>query len=627
MSLSFTTGSYRSELPVVLLAGAYEERYFVDKSSKEDTDLRVNLSSTKRLRSRGASFKVKRHKAASSSNFTLEALGKRTFLEGLNPRLIKGSILGEMLEDEPDDSEIFKSICGRVHFVACQQLIVAMRLGVEEKLKPELTEKLRSIVRRVAELDVEGVSQLTQEGIAEIEARKELAFEDIKHYVSSILTRDLQTVIQILDRLIEVLKDENKVPQLISFCLNEYDILFPGSDTSDRKDLLRFQILFEIFDYLKLDDFQKEYFEPFNEKFPSYPFSKTPRNIKQLKFSNISIQNVDLSRLSSLEEITLESCVVRREFGLGRENRIQKFFDSIPNKKNLTTVRFVDLDTNELDLSRFVNIKSLYLDDVHNSKFFLDNIIKDNIESLYFKGCECFGFIKNLDFSKLVNLRELFFEFTIISSYDTGLGVDKFNANVNASNLEKLHFISSNMQGFDYSKYTEIREIKLERVINLTAVIFNGIPNKEKVRKLELVFCDVLDFDFSGFNALSLLRLSNITDLDETQFNSIPNKQGIEVLNLNGANTKGFDFSRFIRLKELILCDVEYFTAAQFNAIPNKSSIELLDLTSMNVAGFDFSGFTSLKKLDLEDVEGLTKDQFESIPNRNFIKKQISIGL
>jgi hypothetical protein len=625
MALSFSTCLYQSKLPDVLLAGAYEEHYFVGEPSKEDTDFRVNSSSIKRLRSQEVSFKDKKSKTTSSLSSSLKASEKRSFLEGLNPKLIKGSILGKMLEDEPDDCEVFKSICGRVYFVACQQLVSAMKADAEEKLKPELTEKLRSIAQKVTELDFEGVSKLTREGIAEIEAKKELAFQEINACVSSISSGQLQTVIQILDRLIEALKDESKVSQLIDFCLNEYDVFFSDSRVSDQIGLLRFQILFEMFDCLKLDEFQREFFEPFNEKFPSYPPSKTPKNIKQIKFADVNLRECDAVKFSCLEEIDLCGCTcsLEEDIFLSEEKKtLQKFFEAISNKEKIRVIKLRNIDINDLDLSKFINLNKLDLDYLQGDMSLLfDTLDGRNLEVIESK----FNRFRNIKFLELTSVKKL----TLIGVYKRSsfLEVNQFNEGINASIIEKLYLKNINVMDFDFSRYTALKELKLDDVYRLNSFMFNSIPNKGAIENLELKDNDVEGFDFSGFSGLNYLDLSSVSFLTGIQLNSISNKGSIEYLNLSSVDVEGFGFSGFIGLKELILDAVRFLTATQFNAIPNKGAIEHLNLNGVDVTGFDFSGFIGLKSLDLKDVEGLTRDQFNSIPNKNFTKKQISWGV
>jgi hypothetical protein len=661
MSFSFKIPSCLSSLPQDL----WDIESYKKPSFKEEATLKENaeFSLGRRLRPQMAVFS-KRKKVEDGSNSLRALSGKSTFLEGLNPRLIKGSVLGEMLENEDDDCEIFRGICERVHSTACQQLLGIMRLTTEEALKIELAAKLTSIAQKGSKIDFEEVSKLTREAIAEVDLKKESSLDEMKEYINSISPGQLQIVIEVLNLLIEALKDESKVSLLIDFCLNEYDILFPES-VDAHTDLLKFQILFEIFEYLKLDSFQREHFEPFNEKFPAYPLPKWPRSIKQLNLDREASKEIDVSRFSKLEGIELSRC--NREYtSCNGDAFVQSFFDEIMNKEFITSIKFTSMNVGGLDFTKFNNLKKIVFVEVYQNGFTaFDKLNKMSLEDLEIIDTDCTG----MKFSNLTNLRKLSISAKRGSiCCSTSLFSDQFSSDGNNFMLNKLSLKYVDVNDLDFLNLTNLTELELLSVNRLKSGSFNTIPNQGVIERLSITDLDVSYLFFTGFTNLSYLDLSSSivtvekfstipskglittlklkdvcvkyfdfstfislehldifksTGLTALQFNSLPNKNLIVTLDLQSVNIAGFDFSRFKNLKFLYLGASRGITAEQFNAIPQeaKASVETLCLSFLNIKDFDLSGFTNLKELKLSNVKGVTKRQFDAIPNRNFIKK------
>ena len=64
-------------------------------------------------------------------------------------------------------------------------------------------------------------------------------------------------------------------------------------------------VLFDFLNYTCMDEFQKNYLEPFNRKFPWIDLEYAPSNIKQLDLKFEDVTSVDFSRFTDLEEIEL----------------------------------------------------------------------------------------------------------------------------------------------------------------------------------------------------------------------------------------------------------------------------------------------------------------------------------
>jgi hypothetical protein len=427
---------------------------------------------------------------------------------------------------------------------------------------------------------------------------------DVKDYslkylcsnVHSLSNRELSKSIKVAKKLIESLKNQENLKDLIDFCLSSPLEGLLSFYNSGLKPFEKVQLLFKIIHYLGLDEFQKNSLEPFLEKFPGIPLNQVPKTIKYLNLFkrgylwenreevNFSedVEKVDFSRFEALEELKL----------CGLEKIRAKHFNSIPNK-------------------------SL-------------------IKVLFLERMSVIGF----DFSSFKGLREL--RFSTINN----LTVGQFNSIPNKRNIKCLTFGINNIE-LNLSGFTSLEVLDLRESISFKAEQFNTIPVevKSSIKELNLRYNTVADFEFSEFNSLTVLNLGFVLDFTADQFNTISSqaKSSIETLDLSclgldfmgeirGQGVEGFDFSEFISLKTLVMKQSRGVTANLFNTIPlkAKSSIEILDLSFLGsymmyidgealimqdagVAGFDFSEFTALRELRLSGVYQFTAAQFNAI--------------
>jgi hypothetical protein len=413
-------------------------------------------------------------------------------------------------------------------------------------------EVLESIPDRVVSLEEINLDEI--EGYLSVLLKKtDDGFEDqclhsIQNYslkglcsnISGLSNEQLPESIEIVEKIIESLKNKSSVSKLISFC----------SETSSKA-----QSLFTIINYLLLNKFQNDHLEPFNKIFPHIPLDQAP----------ITIKHLDLSKQNEFNAIPIEI------------------------KASIETLNLSHTYVTDFDLSGFTNLKDLNLTWVEGLTAKKFNAIpnESSVEHLNLTNVNVRGF----DFSGFTHLK------TLDLRYAKNLTADQFNAipsEVKAS-VEHLNLNGIGITGFDFSGFTHLKTLGLWKAKNLTAEQFNAIPEdvKASIETLSLSDVDVIGFDFSGFTNLKALWLEGARGLIADQFNAISEdvKASIETLYLEDVDVTDFDFSGFTNLKALDLNNAKGLTAEQFNTIPNKDSIEEIDLTDVNVEGFDFSGF------------------------------------
>ena len=123
-----------------------------------------------------------------------------------------------------------------------------------------------------------------------MERRQNFSLKALCRNIEELSNEQLPESIEIAEKLIESLKNENSVPELISFC----------SESPSRT-----QSLFAIMDYLGLDDLQNEHLEPFNKVFPGIPLDQAPITIRQLDLNHVDVTGFDFSKFTGLKTLNL----------------------------------------------------------------------------------------------------------------------------------------------------------------------------------------------------------------------------------------------------------------------------------------------------------------------------------
>jgi hypothetical protein len=573
---------------------------------------------------------------------------------------ILGVTIGDVLRLEKELEEAlnggvsFEFLCEKVNTVACRQLFFSQKKVIEKKHKDDFKKKLDSIVERPVKLSLEETTAFTLKSLSEIETLNKLDLEGLFSFISLNSTKQMRAVEEVLSRLIEALKDESKVSQLIAFCLNEYEILFSRypSEPSTSGVYFRFQLLFVMFDYLGLDEFQKKYFEPFNRVFPMIPLNQAPETIQSLVLKESDLGSMGLSAFRYLRELISVNSIKESDCLL----------KSVQNKLSLNVLRIKEERFFNIDFTGFTNIQDLCLADSSTSFHYKiwesvktipekSKVKELSLNSFNMAGFNFFDF-PGLEVLKLSNLshlsaelfnniplrKEVFISLNgrTIASGDTEIIIPPVICN--RRNIERLVLTTIYITGFSFSNFVGLKNLTLNAIRGIKGSHLNSIPEKEKLEHFRLSSCSFQgenDFSdeelvadhlcklsaFSGFKGLRELELLDkggfsCFKIEAVYFNAIPNKEFIEKLILERISVEYFNFSEFKGLRHLSLSNSKYLTSEQFNTIPNKGSIEFLDLTGVDVTGFDFSKLTGLKKVELRDVRGLTRDQFDSIPNK-----------
>jgi hypothetical protein len=528
-------------------------------------------------------------------NETLEGIPDRVIsLEGVSLNGLENSLLRLVLENEGEariSEYSLKELCSNMHDLSNEQLPES--IDIVEKIIESLKDE--SKVPDLIEFCSKNISRVqTLFSIIDY-----LGLDDFQN-------AHLPGSIEIVGKLISSLKDESKIPELITFCSESYS---------------KTQSLFSIIDYLGLDDFQNAHLEPFNKVFPGVPLDQVPTRVFHLDATKQDVRNIDFSKFKFLKNLNLTQA---KGFALEsyrpnsdwRDNRgfaakeLSKLFD----KTSMKTLNLSHISVSNVDFSGFTRLETLNLNAAKNltAKSFNTISAKASIETLDLSSSN----VRDFDFSGFTGLK------TLNLNNVKDLTAEQFNAispEARAS-IQTLDFTNDvDIRDFNFSGFTNLKTLNLGNARALIAEQFNAISPEAKtsIETLNLRDVDVAGFDFSGFTNLKSLNLEEARGLTAEQFNKIPvtAKASIESLDLSYVNVTGFDFSGFTGLKILNLDNVKGLTAMQFNTIPvtAKASIESLDLSYVNVTGFDFSGFTGLKILNLDNVKGLTAMQFNTI--------------
>jgi hypothetical protein len=391
--------------------------------------------------------------------------------------------------------------------------------------------------------------------------RQNFSLKNLCSGIDELSNEQLPESIDIAERLINSLKDEGQIPELINFC---------------SEDPSRVQSLFSIVHYLGLDNFQNKYLEPFNKVFSGISLDQAPITIRQLDLSEQKIGNINFSKFEFLKTLDLTHAK-----GLTATQ-----FNTIPleAKASIEDLNLNYVDVTNFDFSGFTNLKTLNFCggiSYHHQQKYLTHYQFNAIPSQARASIEALDlswmYVTNFDFSEFTHLKTLVLECT------SSLTAAQFNAipSEAKASIENLHLSGAltNVTGFGFSEFTNLKTLDLSCIQGLTAAQFNAIPLQAKVsiETLNLNDIDVTNFDFSGFTNLKTLDLSCIQGLTAAQFNTISQqaKASIETLNLNDIDVTNFDFSGFTNLKTLDLSCIQSLTAAQFNAIPLQAKVSI----------------------------------------------------
>ncbi len=277
------------------------------------------------------------------------------------------------------------------------------------------------------------------------------------------------------------LKISDRIIKEISRCLKQKRAVPDFSFVQG--DLASIHILFHLLDYLYLSDFQRQYLEPFNKKFPNITLSKAPQTIRKLDLQFYNMQNIDFSRFSLLEEIDLR----------GVQNVSSEQIEQLS-----VTLKKLSLSgaVGGVDFSRFSSLEEMDLS-------YAKNLTPEQIGQLpvTLKKLSLSGTVEGVDFSHFSSLEE-------IDLSDVEALIPRQVTQL-PTTLKKL-FLSGDVAGVDFSFFSSLEEIDFYDMKNLAPRQIAQLPTT--LKKLSLSG-DVAGVDFSRFSSLEEVDLAMLKTL------------------------------------------------------------------------------------------------------------------
>jgi hypothetical protein len=444
--------------------------------------------------------------------------------------------------------------------------------------------------------------------------------------------------------------------------------------TCNSEGVFYVQSLFYLIGLFSLQEFQREYLEPFNSTFKNFPIDDIPTQVIALDIDEKDIDSrTDFSDLENLEELRLNNAkeLSANQFNSFPLKTIKKLFIE---KGNLLGFNFSALkyltelelkDVNDLSVDLFNSIpknflKKLtieYTDCNKKNQADFDFLQLEGIEDLEIiqsetlttsqfdslpktclKRLKLKGDVRHLNFSTLIDLEEL-----TVDCYRMDVG------QVNSLPKQRLKKLCldgnvriSQVDFSDFNALEEIRVFSNEDISTfesypIKADQFNNFPNPGILKKMSLRDLDLQGFNFSNLEQIEDLDFKYVKNFTSEQFNALPKNQ-LKKLDLSSVllpsyleeeeediliNVTGFDFPSLLKIEELDLGAVKGLTAVQFNALP-KEYLKKLNLSEIDVTDFDFSRLENIENLNLFKAKGLTAEQFNALPKEHLKKLNLS---
>jgi uncharacterized protein YjbI with pentapeptide repeats len=339
---------------------------------------------------------------------------------------------------------------------------------------------------------------------------QEYSLKKICGSVSFISNEQLSDSIEVAEKLIESLKDEGRVLDLIQFCSG---------------DLSKVQILFALTNYLNLSEFQDEFLEPFNKVFSETSLEYAPVSIRQLDLSKQNVEGIDFSRFDNLKKIILSRA---QGLSAAQFNTISPAAKASIEILDLSEVgaRFFTLfgmDVTDFDFSAFTSLKTLNLYGVRGlTAEQFNGILSSDVETLDLREVDVTGF----EFSGFTSLKTL--------TWIRYLTATQFNA-VPASakafvrNLDLSHV---NVTDFNFSEFTNLEALYLNGIQSLISLPENigeftslrevFLKDSRGVISLPTSITNLssscsIDIRGSGLSEAVRVRLQEITNVDGYQ--------------------------------------------------------------------------------------------------------------
>ena len=176
---------------------------------------------------------------------------------------------GEIFEE---GNEI-KGLVDRVILTASNHIVELRNKSLEER--DQVLESIPDRAISLVGISLDGVENSPLETMLESVDEDDISIteyslKDLCGKILDIPNQQLSESIEIAEKLIESLKDKERIANLIAFC---------------SKSPSRVKILFSIVHYLALEDFQNKHLESFNKVFPGISLDQAPETITQLDLS------------------------------------------------------------------------------------------------------------------------------------------------------------------------------------------------------------------------------------------------------------------------------------------------------------------------------------------------------
>jgi hypothetical protein len=420
------------------------------------------------------------------------------------------STLGKLQDKISEEGDEIKELVSRVILAASDHLN-----EIYDKKRHEALEKIPNVIVSLVGISLDRLENsllgfMLENADENDTSITEYSLKDLCGKVIGISNQQLPESIEIAEKLIESLKDEDEIENFIKFC--------SGNSS-------RVQSLFSIMHYLGLDEFQNDHFEPFNKKFPNIHLEQAPKTIRQLDLSGKNIEGVDLSRFEFLEILDLSDAK-----GLTTQ------LNTIPNKASIRTLNLSNVDVTHFNFPTLTGLKKLVCNGSLTAAQFnaIPAEVRASIEHLELNKVGSVGF----NFSGFTNLKTLISTDSLESSTLTGISAAQFNSIPNKASIEHLDLSYGGMSEFNFSDLEKIKNLNLNNSSGLTEEQFDSIPNKASVESLDLGYTNITGFDFSEFTKLKKIELVDTDDLTDFQINSF--SEGVEIITTDISLNGGF---------------------------------------------------------------------------------------
>ena len=319
--------------------------------------------------------------------------------------------------------------------------------------------------------------------------------------------------------------------------------------------------------------------------------------LTSLDCQGLLVEELDLSKLVNLTELSLKSCDELASLDLSK-------------LVNLTKLSIDPFDKfTSLDLSKFVNLTELSLSSCGQLTS-LDLTKLVNLTDLSLSSCDQ---LTSLDLTKCVNLTRLYLDpnSSFFGDPDVQLTSLDLSKQVNLTSLS----ISScdKLTSLDLSKLVNLTRLSISSCDQLTSLDLSKLVN---LTKLSIQSC-------SQLTSLDLTKLVNLTDISLWSCDQLPSLDLSKCVKLTDFDCRGFDLlpsldlSPCVNLTDISLGESPQLTSLDLSKLVNLTSVRFW--SCKRLASVDLSGSKELNSLDVSYCDSLEiiRCHTEAVPNLN----------